>query len=293
MIQVNHHLSSKTAIVGDYVTYAVTATSDAASRPHFFVPTSNKLGDFFILKQKTTSKKVGTQILTQKTYTLSAYQTGSVHIPIQTVFYQENGVTQSILLDKMSLDVQSVVTENIASANLRPLAQPLSLAMNLGPYIEGLLGSLLFALLLAYAYRYWKQRHLAAHPPHHLPSDPLSAADRALAELVALKARQFLEKGEVKAHYMALTDIIKHYFSERYEHPVTELTTEECLAALEHVMDDQTLRRLRHVLRLSDLAKFAKYVPTSEENEENWNKTHDCIYRTRILPEIASEDRQP
>lgn len=89
-----------------------------------------------------------------------------------------------------------------------------------------------------------------------------------LALLDAIKAKQLWLNGNIKQHHIEITDAIRNYIAKRYGINALELTSSQTLNLLkrEKIATEQK-EKLKILLTLSDLVKFAKEQPTPEENE--------------------------
>ena len=81
---------------------------------------------------------------------------------------------------------------------------------------------------------------------------------------MALKAREFLEPGQVKAFYFRFSEVLRLYLEALRGFPAAEYTTPEIAAALTDDRDRALLPLLRH----ADLVKFADLAATPDQKEE-------------------------
>jgi len=73
----------------------------------------------------------------------------------------------------------------------------------------------------------------------------------------------------VKKYHSELTDTIRQYIEDRFGINAMEQTTEETLEAMKHMEmpDKEVLAKLKEILELADLVKFAKFNPLPDEND--------------------------
>ncbi len=103
--------------------------------------------------------------------------------------------------------------------------------------------------------------------------------------LQELEQQQLWQGNQVKAYYVALTDVLRNYIEERFRTPAMELTTDEILDKARIHTDMRThLYLLEQILRTADLAKFAKAQPLPHEHAAAMDATRKFI--TVTLPEI-------
>lgn len=113
--------------------------------------------------------------------------------------------------------------------------------------------------------------------------EPLRPAEEvALEKLDEIKAEKIWQAGKVKEYHTELTDVIREYISRRYDVSSTEKTSDETLQELKPLMKEQKdlFERLRKMLSLADLVKFAKWTTTPDENENALKTAYDFVKET-------------
>ncbi len=130
-------------------------------------------------------------------------------------------------------------------------------------------------------------RHRKGYIPEAAPKQLRPAEEVALEKLDEIKAEKIWQDGKVKEYHTELTDVIREYISRRYEVSSTEKTSDETLSALKPLMKDKKdlFDRLRQMLTLADLVKFAKWTATPEENENALRTAYDFVAETTPSPE--------
>lgn len=114
------------------------------------------------------------------------------------------------------------------------------------------------------------------------PERVVPAHERALAALDALREERLADRGEWKAHFTALSLILREYIEGRFGLRAPRLTTEEFLrearrSALVAGAESQELERF---LRLSDLVKFANHTPAGGAADEAYATVRRFVERT-------------
>lgn len=112
------------------------------------------------------------------------------------------------------------------------------------------------------------------------------AEEVALEKLDRIKAEKIWQEGKVKEYQTELTDVIREYIGRRYEVKSTEKTSDETLRELKPLMGEQKelFERLRKMLSLADLVKFAKWHTTPDENESALLTAYDFVHETTAAP---------
>lgn len=144
----------------------------------------------------------------------------------------------------------------------------------------------------------WYQKN---RKPEEEPIDPelLRPADEvALEKLDEIKAQKIWKDGKVKEYQTELTDVVREYISRRFDVQSTEKTSDETLRALEPILvkgqgdkvqctreEGKTLyERLKKMLQLADLVKFAKWHTTPDENEMALTTAYEFVNETKEVP---------
>ncbi len=124
-----------------------------------------------------------------------------------------------------------------------------------------------------------KAAMVAAEPKPVIP--PHVIALNALRKLEEEKAWQ---SRPLKTYHTDLTDIIREYIEGRYRVPAHEQTSNEVLQNLRFadLREDASLR-LRHVLKLADMVKFAKERPGEQENERSFLYAREFVVMTQPI----------
>lgn len=104
-----------------------------------------------------------------------------------------------------------------------------------------------------------------------LPEEPeviIPAHVVALEKLEQIKTEKIWQQGQIKQFYTQITDVIREYLEGAYSINAMELTTDEIVALVKKNKELDEIRLvLKEMLELSDLVKFAKFVPLENENE--------------------------
>lgn len=104
----------------------------------------------------------------------------------------------------------------------------------------------------------------------------------ALDELSKMEAEKGWRSRPLKTYHTDLTDIVREYIEGRYRVPAHEQTSNEVLQNLRFAdMSEDAALRLRHVLKLADMVKFAKEKPGESENERSFTFAREFVNMTR------------
>jgi len=106
----------------------------------------------------------------------------------------------------------------------------------------------------------------------------------ALRELEKLKKEKLWTIGEVKKHYVRLSNILRVYISSLYGFNALELTSNEIMTFINYKESKrEVLTTLKEILSTSDMAKFAKQKPSEKENEYSIQEAINLIKQTEYI----------
>ena len=151
------------------------------------------------------------------------------------------------------------------------------------------LGCVLLAVGGYYLWR-WYQKH---RKPEEETIDPelLRPADEvALEKLDEITAQKIWKDGKVKEYQTELTDVVREYIGRRFDVHSTEKTSDETLQEMKSKVDKDLYTRLKSMLQLADLVKFAKWHTTPDENETALITAYDFVNETK---EVVTDENEP
>lgn len=146
--------------------------------------------------------------------------------------------------------------------------------------------------LIWLAFRLWN-KYDKFHKKEEEPIDPelLRPADEvALEKLDEIKAQKIWKDGKIKEYQTELTDVVREYIGRRFGVQSTEKTSDETLRAMKPLIEKDLFERLKGMLQLADLVKFAKWHTTPDENESALTTAYDFVNETRVTDESDQSD---
>lgn len=103
------------------------------------------------------------------------------------------------------------------------------------------------------------------------PVDPFTDA---MKKIQLIKA----SKPESKLYYSSLVDIFRQYVFQRKGISSLQKTTDDLVLQLRYLsMNSHPFEKLAQALRLSDFVKFAKYIPSAQDDEETMESVVQAI----------------
>lgn len=115
----------------------------------------------------------------------------------------------------------------------------------------------------------------------HEPEPLLPPHVVALKRLEQVKEEKMWQNGKIKEFYTEITDIIREYMDRRFGINAMEMTSYEILSLTKKNPEMEEVRQLlRQMLELSDLVKFAKFVPVEAENQRSMIDAFTFVEKT-------------
>lgn len=202
-----------------------------------------------------------------------------------------NGDTAGIYTDALLLNVSTVEVDTTQA--IKDIKNPYSIDYSWIDWIKDhklliggvLLGIIALCVITWLIIRSRKKQPVIVEekivkiPPHVV----------AFEKLEKLKNDKLWQEGKLKQYHIALTDIVREYIENRFRIQALEQTTEEILSGFKSVaIDAESKEKLRQLLLLGDLVKFAKEQPLPTENEMSMSNAYDFINGTKREDEISS-----
>lgn len=292
-IKVGARLEKSSMMMGDQTVLYLSATlsvKDAIDFPALTDTLSSKVQIVKMGKTDTVSEKTNPALHTiTRQYTITSFDPGLQMIP-SLIFKSKGG---DFSTNALPLQVNAVKVDTTKGAY--DIKEPLAVKYSWIDWIRdnGMLlsiGGLVILILIALIWYYIKKPKV--NPVVNIPAKPkVPAHQLALEKLSALNAQKLWQQDEMKRYYSELTDIIREYLEKRYQIHAMEQTTDEIFKSLKHrnilgIEKD----KLKQILVLADLVKFAKEKPLSTENEQCMDYAISFVRNTQETS-VANENK--
>ena len=191
---------------------------------------------------------------------------------LSLTYVDKNGENQIFKANPLSLTVLSNLGDKPEEAQLKPIhgiIPTIPIWRKYWPW--GISG--LGILVVAAAIFLWLKRRSTRR---YLGDACEASHIWARRELEALEARRLFEKGQVKAFYFGLSEILRQYLESLRHFPAAEFTTEEISQHIKSAQDRKLLPLLKH----ADLVKFSDWVPTTARKEEDFLSAISYVQET-------------
>ena len=108
------------------------------------------------------------------------------------------------------------------------------------------------------------------------------AHEIALETLKKIAEEKLWQQGLYKQYQSSVSDAIRTYIEHRFDINAMEYTTDETLSHLRNnLVPVEAKEKLRQLLQLADLVKFAKAIPVGTENELSMQQAVDFVMLTK------------
>jgi hypothetical protein len=228
----------------------------------------------------------GTKVL-QQTLVLTSFDSGGWYIPsLRFDVLNTNGITDSLYTDSLRIEVGTVEVDTTKA--FKPIKGVRAVAWNFWDYwLYFAIGITVLIIGIGVGV------YLRSRPKKEVVKPVVAAVppyEVALLALRKLKEEKLWQQGDVKQYYTRITDILRAYFEQQFNIPALEQTSEELLQHIKPVtILNQQRDRLRDLLTVADLAKFAKLTPTAEEHERALSQAFEIVEWTKPAVEKAKE----
>ncbi|MCK4679212.1 MAG: hypothetical protein KAT48_13845 [Bacteroidales bacterium] len=221
-----------------------------------------------------------------QTLTITSFDSGYFAVPPFIFLYKtiDEAEYQAIETGALLLEVQTIEVDT--SKDIIDIKPPIHVPVSfqeIWPWLVlGLLG-LLFMLGIIYFIKKRKKsepiiqiRKKPVLPPHQIALDALES----------LKRKKLWQSGKIKSYHTELTDIVRRYIENRFDIQAIEMVTFEILVAMQRtVATDEAKEKLKEMLELADLVKFAKEKPLPDDEEKSMKYAINFINDTIHLIE--------
>ncbi len=223
------------------------------------------------------------RVVIHEKYLITSFDSGKYEIP---PVYAEISTDEGIKRFYSDYSYLVVKRPDIAPADTTvkyfDIVGPYRVPLSAGEILPWILFICLFAAIAWFVYRYLKNRKKNDAGPEAV--EPTEAAYIiAYRNLEKLKNEKLWQKGLFKEYFSRISDILRTYIDHRFSMNSMESTTSEILSNLTRTnnTESEPIERLKHVLEMSDMVKFAKYLPDASDCELSMEHSWSFVSLTR------------
>lgn len=228
----------------------------------------------------------------QQTLTVTSFDSGRWEFPpLKFEVYGANGANSidTLFSQPLGIDVNTVAVDTTKA--FKPIKAVQAVPWNIWDYwLYMAIGAAV--VLIALGLLLYFRKRPEKKPVEKLPL--VTPYELAVQQLKSLKGEQLWQQGDIKQYYTRLTDILRTYFEHQFGIAALEQTSEELLNNIKPVTKlNQQRDKLRALLAIADLAKFAKLQPTADEHEDCMHKAEEILEWTRPKEEPVVPEEKP
>jgi len=297
-VQVSARIDSTSILIGSQTNLRLTAAFDVKNGvPKIQFP---QIADSLASKVEVISKSKITTIIPDSAHpnvqqqvqdiTISSFDSGYYAIPAFK-FIINGDTANAQLTEAMMLQVNTVHVDTTKA--FKDIKAPLQASFTWLEYLP-YIGYGLLALLVLGAIIYFIIRATGKEKTDvvEAPKEIIPPHVKALQELENLANKKLWQEGKIKDYYTGITDILRVYLEERYGITALEMTTDEIMVALKRKdINEMMKQKLRDILVLSDLVKFAKENPLPTDHEFCFNSSIGFVNET--APSSVEKNSEP
>jgi len=279
-------------IIGDQTGFSVSATIPSGIDAVLSVMTDTLTGKIIILGRNARDTVIspdGNLTVTDR-YLITAYDSGTYTIPPFYAEYISGDSLKRFYSDYSFLRVDRPdITPQDTTDVIFDIVPPRTAPVTFSEMLPWLVIAVIAAAVIYLLARFLPRNPLRKYVRPPAPLEPAHVI--ALRELYRLRDEELWQKGEVKEFYSRLSDILRRYIDNRYGIMSPELTTDETVRMLQKagVTTHDQMSIVKELLSLSDMVKFAKYVPQSEIHEKSHNDGIRFVELTRVSEVTPAE----
>ena len=290
-VQVKSALERDTILIGDQLLYRIGVAQPRELIVSFPVFVDTLIGKIEVLEtlNRDTLELENEFIQVSQDYLISCFDSGFYKIPEQKITYNPGTGEIDVFSDPAYLLVLTMpldTSQAIFDIKM-PYREPVTLS-EIVPYVlAGLLAIAVIFLVVRY-FRKYKRKKRGLLPKK--PTEPAHII--ALRELDRLKGDKLWQNNRVKMYHTRLTEVLRIYLEGRFDVHALEHTSDEILSELKKsgFNDNRLFEKLKDVLLLSDLVKFAKMKPLPQDNETCMLDAYIFINETKPVDIIVEQD---
>lgn len=219
--------------------------------------------------------------------TITSFDSGYHAIP-PFQFVVNNDTTNAYLTEPLLLEVQTLSVDT-AQASIKDIKLPYDAPLSFKEIIPYLIiGAIIIGLILLILYLFSKRKKVVTL---HKKAPPIPPHIIALKQLNEVKDQKLWQQGKTKAYYTSISDILRIYIENRFYLHALEQTTDDILKSFRSMdIEQESKSKLRQVLILADLVKFAKEQPLPNENEITLENAISFVEATAQKEEHRKEE---
>jgi len=282
-VTVNARMDTTNILIGDQIRLFL-EVNQPAGLPVIFPNIADTLTDKVEVIDRSdidTQKSADNRLNLIQRLIITSFDSGLYFIPPFKFAVKNQGATDTMLSNALTLNVNTFNIDSVKGITdiKPPLEAPFRLSEIMRFIIIGLV-----VILLAFAGYYIYIKYKRKEPIIRWRAKPKEPAHIvALRNLDILTEKKLWQQNRIKEYYTELTDIVRIYIEDRFMIMAMEQVSEEILERFSYtkLIDSFMYEKLKRILSLSDLVKFAKLIPLPDENDLMLKNAYEFVLKTK------------
>ncbi|MFN3305635.1 MAG: hypothetical protein ACK42Z_00425 [Candidatus Kapaibacteriota bacterium] len=286
-VEVKTKVDTNNILIGDQINLELFVKSKPPTEI-IFPAFQDSLGKFEIVTSSAIdTQKTKDELILKKDIKLTIFDSGYYFIPSVSVLYLKTSVSQYATVQTDSIGIYVRGIEVDTTKDIKDIKGIIEVPYTIWDYIPYILGVLGIILILGLVYYFLRKRRQIKEeiaeemklPPHIV----------ALRELKELDSEKLWQKGEVKRFHTRLTEIIRKYIERRFSIPALEMISSEIITELYRLdsVNRELVQKLERSFEISDLVKFAKFIPLPDENTFCLQVAFEYVEQTKPIDNVT------
>jgi hypothetical protein len=255
------------------------------------LPQAQDLGDVGARESSAPESRPGaTGVVWRESFVLVPLISGPLEIPALSVKYgrraaateTQPALESDLVSEPLKLEVRSALTDADKPEQPRDITGALLPPRPPRPWWHWALAAVGTAALLVATYAGYR----ALHRWRTRPAPPILPEVWALRALAELASYDWIERGQARAYYYRLTEIVRQYVERKFGLAAPEMTTEEFLNMLARNRGALPCHAdpLRDFLEACDYVKYAALQPRRDDAEGALATARSFVHATAAAP---------
>ena len=290
-------LDSNTVLIGDQISMKLSFSFPSKAQVLWPSIKDTILGNILVIdrtKVDTTWSADKKSIVLSQKLRLTCFDSGFYTIPPIRFYYRVLPDT-TVRFEQTDLQVLTVHTLAVdTTLAIKPIKGPVRIPVSWIEYLKWILTGLVFLAIVGFFIYYYLIRKKGEPVFMLRPKVKYLPHERALMELEKLRVKKLWQSGKMKEYHTELTDILRKYIEDRFHLAAMESTTAEILEDLTALtfFPMESWTNLGGILSVADLVKFAKYVPTQDDNEKSMEEAIGFVNSTFAIPDQPEHEKE-
>jgi hypothetical protein len=238
-----------------------------------------------------TSRQNG-YITINQVITITSFDEGTFYFPSLPLF---DGDSVNLLAYSQSLPfiVTTISVDTTAAIrDIKTIVKVPITIKELLPFLAMGIGILLVVILIVWlVFKFNNKKKPKDHKT--IVKQKVKADVAALQALEQLWNKKLWQEGHIRQYYSELSDIIRIYLADSMNVTAMEMTTADILLEMEaKKIDLAAYEKLRELLVVADLVKFAKWDPYPDDHNRCFNHAKDFVKMTANQENTESEEKK-